>query len=505
MTLIEHQQPITCEQESGDSFMPEPKRQAAIDTSVTWTVTVLAAIAFCAFAFRIAPLLRPGIQWAIYNDSSGYLELAEGLRGGCGFARLVDGTCKSPELERTPGYPLFLASMPSLRWAIACQAIIGGLLSFLIGIFAWRQWGPRAGVLAGLLLGVDIPSILCSSWFLSETLFTALVTPAVMVQLWVMSRGRLDSKAIEGGALAGALIGCAAMVRPIALVLLILIPAPFLLLRDAKVTRRLGSGVLTLVIPVVMVFAWSLRNYQERGKWTFSTMSTFNLFAEQAAGVTAFESGRNWFDVYSSMVRSLNVAPRGMELADDWRNEVPLPVLREIKESSWALVRGHPWVVAWIMVKGLLWESLTPEATGLSHFFGNQRVAKDLHTVGADQSSAAFRRKVRAIFQSPMIAALAGVQMLLMIFIWIGVILALGRAWRGGRREAELILIPLAFVLFMLGAAAGLGGTARYRVPAMPILAMLGGVGWAGRWQAKRLAVSGAETNKTGERTGTYK
>src|ERR1700752_2234621 len=85
---------------------------------------ILCSLALVALALRLAPLLRPGSEWAMANvDSPRYVELAEGIRAGCGFARLIDGRCGPPEVLRTPGYPLMLAVVPSLRAVVAMQAL----------------------------------------------------------------------------------------------------------------------------------------------------------------------------------------------------------------------------------------------------------------------------------------------------------------------------------------------------------------------------------------------
>src|ERR1700693_2379523 len=95
---------------------------------------VLFAIALIALVVRLLTLARPGINWAFSSyDSVQYTELADGLRNGCGFARLVDSKCAPPETLRTPGYPIFLRLTSSLRSAIALQAWMSAAVCFLLG------------------------------------------------------------------------------------------------------------------------------------------------------------------------------------------------------------------------------------------------------------------------------------------------------------------------------------------------------------------------------------
>lgn len=79
---------------------------------------------------RLAPLLRHDV--VVNPDSGRYIELEQGLRHGCGFARWTNGACGAAvETFRTPGYPLFLAAMPNLRTAVAIQGIAGA------GVACW--------------------------------------------------------------------------------------------------------------------------------------------------------------------------------------------------------------------------------------------------------------------------------------------------------------------------------------------------------------------------------
>jgi hypothetical protein len=82
---------------------------------------VLGLVSIAAVTLRMLPLVREGSQWALVPDSDLYLRLADGLRSGCGFAAVLHGKCGSPEVLRTPGYPLFLTLMSSSRWTVAAQ------------------------------------------------------------------------------------------------------------------------------------------------------------------------------------------------------------------------------------------------------------------------------------------------------------------------------------------------------------------------------------------------
>lgn len=146
----------------------------------------LCAIAVFALLLRLSSILLVGGngRWMDPNtDSVGYVALANGIRHGCGFAPLGDGKCLAPEVNRTPGYPLFLAAIPSIESALIAQATLAGAVVFVIGVFVSRRWGAGAGLVTSLLAAVDVPSIVYGSEVMTETLFMAAFTIAVLAEL----------------------------------------------------------------------------------------------------------------------------------------------------------------------------------------------------------------------------------------------------------------------------------------------------------------------------------
>src|SRR5580704_7077626 len=198
------------------------------------SIRILLAIACGALILRLLPLLRPGDGWAVLDDSHGYLALAHGLLSGCGFARLINGACRSPELYRLPGYPFFILMMPSLRVAVFVQALLGALTCLLVGWFTWAQWGLTAGIIAQTLLALDIPSIVASSTIMSDCLFQALLTSAVLLQLLAISPGSANRKSFWLVLAAAVLLACTVLIRAIAIVVPLLAVVPVMLMPEVK-------------------------------------------------------------------------------------------------------------------------------------------------------------------------------------------------------------------------------------------------------------------------------
>lgn len=66
-------------------------------------------------------------------------------------------SCTHREFFRTPGYPIFLASTPSLRAALSAQAVTGAATCFVVSLLVLNVWGLSAAIAAELLLALDIP------------------------------------------------------------------------------------------------------------------------------------------------------------------------------------------------------------------------------------------------------------------------------------------------------------------------------------------------------------
>jgi hypothetical protein len=71
--------------------------------------------------------------------------------------------------------------------------------------------------------------------------------------------------------------------------------------------------------------------------------------------------------------------------------------------------------------------------------------------------------------------------------MWTGVVLALVNIRDSRLANIGFLLIPLIFAGFLLAAASGPEAEERYRVPAMPMLALVAAFGWTTQFQ-KRLS-----------------
>jgi 4-amino-4-deoxy-L-arabinose transferase-like glycosyltransferase len=248
-------------------------------------LAALIRLAWVAFATR-AP---DGI-----HDPTHYLLHAIDLAEGRGYALPQDGR---PTAYYPVGYPLVLSALfRILAWlrdpqhvptetlieaarrerlvdhaeALAPLVWTASLFNVALGVgsvalvfwLARRLAGTRAAVIAALLTACFPNLIFHTSVLLTETLFTGLLLSALALLLaapWREGEPRLAR--LFGF---GLLVGAAALVRPVILVLLAALPLALLIGRFGW-RRTVGATLLAGVGASLLIAPWSLRNLQVMG------------------------------------------------------------------------------------------------------------------------------------------------------------------------------------------------------------------------------------------------
>lgn len=205
-----------------------------------------------ALLYRIPPLFMPG-------DSQSFLAPAFDLARGLPF---------DPILKRPLGYPLFLASIMVLfgddpRSIVVVQALLG------LGTVAATYWigrlayGRAAGAMAALTVAVGGQLLIYEHYLLAESVFALLLALATLALMLAVRRGR-------GVALVGGLaLGSASLFRPIAEVMVPIVPLFFLLAagsrRRAMVLSAFAGVGFALVLGSAFVADVTLRGGASSG------------------------------------------------------------------------------------------------------------------------------------------------------------------------------------------------------------------------------------------------
>lgn len=411
---------------------------------------VLASIVLAALVVRAAWLLRSGSDWAVATDSIGYLALAHGIRDGCGFAAMANG-CGAPEVLRTPGYPLFLVPfLNHYRLAIFVQAVFGAAVCGVVAAFTKRQYGAVAAIIAAAIVAFDPPTITVTKELLTEPLFQLVLAGAVF--------GSLCNHALA----AGLLYGAAALVRPVAEPLLILAPVSFLL------SRRWIRAAGVLCLALVIIGAWAARNYRVAGVFALTIEGPMNLYSYTVPAVVSLVTGVPLIEAQRAAAHAVESAAFG-DHADLIAKAHQLSPHDEI---SWA-VETSPQVAHLMLSRSIDVIASHPIATAEVTAIGFLRLAFEPH-----EPAVGLAKMVNGggpAFQVVKIGSMA-LEAALLCFIWIGVARAM---WIYRSDDQLWILLGIALLLLLAASPYLDVFDPRYRVPAIPFLATIAGVGWA--------------------------
>jgi 4-amino-4-deoxy-L-arabinose transferase-like glycosyltransferase len=351
-----------------------------------------------ALAGRLVFALWYWVDKPLTIDQIEYLMLADNLRSGQGLV-FDEGEHR---LMRSPGYPVFLAAVLSLRDSLTAvrvaQSVLGALTVLLIAALAHRLAGLRAAVGAAFVAALYPPLVWMPAEILSETLFMVVSLSAALL-LW----HRFDALARSAGATRygvdwpslgiGGLMGLAVLVRPETLFFL----GP---MATYLVLRRQWAPAAALIVGTILVVApWTATNYLRHGELIFvSSRGGPNFWM----GNSALSTGDG--DVGSNP--ELRAKYRAMERASEGLS--PSEAERVYYREAFAWIREHPVEWLWLEVKKLayFWAPVGPSYSSHSRRYWIGHAASYLALLPF--ALAGFVRVVRRSEQPIVLWGLAG-------------------------------------------------------------------------------------------------
>jgi len=172
-----------------------------------------------------------------------------------------------------PGYPYFLKVMlgefgyEGIHVAKLVQCAAAGVIGYSTMLIAATVFDRRAGLLAGGIWCVYLPMIGFSHYLWPETLFLVVFVPALYLLV------RWSREAPERGAArwllpSGVLLGVAMLIKESAVYLSVALAGLMFLRYRSAPLEGLRSVTLFGLAVLVVVFPWSLRNYELYGTVT---------------------------------------------------------------------------------------------------------------------------------------------------------------------------------------------------------------------------------------------
>ena len=363
------------------------------------------------------PDLKPDV------DLDYYRSLARSVARGDGFT--MDS---APNVARTPVYPLFLAGLmraggDRVGLFLAVQCLLGAATCGLTVWLASRWLSPIAATVAGAVVALDPNSIVRCLDLRTETLFTLLL---------VAGAGLLLKERPSHWAAAGLLWSLAALCRPIAVWLPLVVLGVWIFDR-----HRIARPLAFLVAFLPLIGLWMARNAHVTGQWFVSSISTINLLHYHAAAVTAAKSGVTLETVQSQYATEFGSA----EFYEDRHHFADR--LRAMQSRAWEVIRADPSQMVRQLATGWLRIILGPGARSLDNSLREQQ---------------------------PVSRWWPPVYTIMLASAWLLAAFGAVKLRRG-------CILPVLLILYFVGLAGGSNGNSRFRVPVVPMLAVLAAAG----------------------------
>ena len=414
-----------------------------------------------------------GTQALHVPDTSSYLEPAQALLAEGTFTR-----AGHPEVVRTPGYPLLL--VPGLAVGhleavtVALQAVLGGATVLAVFGLAHGLFGLRAAAAAAGLCALEPLSVLYTGKLLTETLFAACFIGALLFLLRFQSPS--DPRRLRHAVFAGALLGAAALTRPIAYPLALVVVA-VLAWRALRRPRPPEARPVALLVFALLAIgpplAWQARNYVRADYTRLSAIVDVNSYFYHGAATQAAAEGLSFY----ALQRELGYHDLDIYLArhPEQRAWTPAQRFTWMGRTGLTMVLENPATALGVYLRGLLRVALDPGGIEYWKLFGAYP-AEGSGLLGriVDQGLWATLRQV--VVQRPGLVLTELVCGLLLLALY--ALAARGVTCVGPEaRVAAATCLVAAGLLFL--AAGGPHSLSRFRHPIMPIVCVFAGPGLA--------------------------
>ena len=417
-----------------------------------WMVILVWVFIF-AFLARLAVLIffieaDPGFM--VDNDSIGYLQLAENMEAGIGFA-WDTGMPFTYDSFRTPAYPAFLYAHHIIFGSFVPAAVTQIILSLLIGLLIVKiadryLRAPRAGIVAAALFFFMPFSLLVTERYLTQILYTAVVMCAAWFWLEYLANGRAKKLFVTG-----ILVPLSALVRPIS----IFFTAPFIaslalgwFWKKIELKRAAVASGVVIILFLIVIVPWIWRNYKVFGYPYLSSITAVQLYFYDAPAVYATAQNIGYEEARTAL-NSHIAKVTGKTFAEDPVSYTELSAFTPIlKEEGMKFFLADPWAL------------IKTRAVQFFKFFTRDGIRYWLERYGIDTYS--------GWALVPIIAERAALLILTLGFFFY----AVREFFRKNLPATALTLIVMYFAVL-----SGVMSSAGLRFPAEPLYLLLGVVG----------------------------
>ena len=439
-------------------------------------VLIVAFVLRICFAFAVYVVVVTLDAYHI-ADSWHYIRAAKSLINHASF--LADGT---PEILRTPGYPLLL--IPGILLGhieivtVLIQCLLSCLTVYLVFLTSREIFrDDRIALFGAVFYAFEPLSILYVSILLTETLFAFLIMSfvyAFTIYIRTQKLGHLIGACLF---LVGSIyVRPAAYYLPVLIALLVLLYGLFSKLNCKKI---LCHVFLFAFFSLIVVGAWQSRNYVQTGYWGFSGTAPYNLYFWMGSLIMANRTGQT---PDSIRYRWGGLSSEQYFIAHPTQREWPeSTILKWQEEQGITFIKQNSYIYCRIVLKGIAYNLL---GSGFetyrfllrretNNFRSDRETGRELNL-----GSSLFVQAVNWMRLLPL--NLLIIQISFLFLLGLTYALAIPGVARGIKtsRTITCFLILTSAYLIVTPAAVGVWSS-RFRMPAMPIICIFAGCGWS--------------------------
>ena len=402
-------------------------------------------------------------------DSRMYTSLAEGIKQH-GSLCYPDSPGK-PDVERMPGYPIFLFLILGLFGnnflaVIIIQIIIDSLSCALVYCLGERLW-EGAGNLSALIACLNMGMITYSHFILSDSLFLFIFLLIILCLMTFLREPNWQTAVALGVG-----IGLAAYIRPVIIYFpFFLFPFIFLYIfikEDAPFLSAVGKAALPVVVFIMIMSPWMIRNYKHYGNFKLTCQAGEHLLQyivpfswQYSRGIPFIEGMKKANGAFEKKILEAGVDLQ--KISPFEKSELMVAMaLDYLKEEPKAAI-----IKSWMM--GMAKNLFSPAIIDLSyllnierpHFFYSK--GKTLFERGFN-----FIHSMPGFFGWTVVVSIAFLLLARLIQLY-GLFINV----RHNKWEGMVLLLLVTYFLFVSGPV----GYAKYRLPFEPILIILMTIG----------------------------
>jgi 4-amino-4-deoxy-L-arabinose transferase-like glycosyltransferase len=370
--------------------------------------------------FSLLPHLKPD------QNPDYYRELGRNLSLGKGFVAAAPDGRELPNINRPPGYPVFLAGLilvagDRLGVLLVANCLLAAIACALTVLLASRWLGSGGALIAGFLTAVEPNSVLRCCLVLTEPLFMLFLLAGLCLLVWRREKN-------YAWLLCGLLWGLATLCRAVAMWL------PLVALAAALLWRMRPRYIVFFLIGFLpLVGLWIGRNALLTGHLFFSSSGRNVMVTGWAASLEAERTG-----ISVDLARERLLERTGSIEFFDGRERFEKTQQEQAKVLQETL-GAAPWRLAVEMVWGTGQTLVGPGGRMLEAFLREPKPA-------------------------PRWWQISYTGMLL--------ILVASAVWGAVRRGRELAFLTI-LVVYFVALSVGPFGNSRFRYPIIPLLAIL--------------------------------